>query len=184
MTEELVDIVNLKDEIIGSEPILTAHKLGRLHRLVEVWFYNKKGEVLLQQRHRLGPEKPQLLDFTVGGHVTSGQTYEDALFQEMREESGVEAALESFEFLTWYVPEKEDANDLFIHTRKIWAYYFDGNISDLRFDPKELVGFEWRDISLLIRDMKTSPENFVPFLPAPTSVELLLRIVELAKKRA
>ena len=50
MKEELVVLVNDKDEKIGLMPKLEAHEKGELHRAFSVFVFNDEGQMLLQQR--------------------------------------------------------------------------------------------------------------------------------------
>jgi isopentenyl-diphosphate delta-isomerase len=56
---EKVILVNEKDEEIGVEEKVKAHREGRLHRAFSIFIFNKNGELLIQKRakskyHSLG----------------------------------------------------------------------------------------------------------------------------------
>jgi len=89
MTDELIDLVNGKDEVTGEAMKSHAHTNGLIHRLAVVYvFYN--GELLVQKR---SPQKNGLLDHSVGGHVGKGESYEIAAQREMQEELGLKTPL-------------------------------------------------------------------------------------------
>jgi isopentenyl-diphosphate delta-isomerase type 1 len=45
-----VVLVNEKDEEIGVEEKIKAHREGKLHRAFSIFIFNKKGELLIQKR--------------------------------------------------------------------------------------------------------------------------------------
>lgn len=177
MSEELVDIVNEKDEVVGVATREEAHKQTLLHRLIEVWFYDRRGRVLLQKRSLQKTNLPGLLDFTVGGHVSSGESYEEGLLKEVREETGVLDSHEKFKLVKTFVPQTDgDVNDLRLHVRKTYLYLFEGDFEKLSFDAAEVAGFEWWDIDELVVTIQKNPELFVPFMKHRTTLEVLQKI--------
>jgi len=89
---EVLDIVNEADEVIGSETREVIYQKGLLHRLIRVWFYTPKKEIILQLRGKNKKLFPGLLDATVGGHVETGKSYTDTAIREILEETGISAA--------------------------------------------------------------------------------------------
>lgn len=91
---EYLDIVDESDRVIGRAEKEDAHQKKLLHRFVHVLILNRKGELLLQRRGKHVKRGALLLDASVGGHVSSGQGYEEAARREMQEELGVDAPLQ------------------------------------------------------------------------------------------
>lgn len=87
--QELLDIVNEKDEIIGVCEKEEAHKKRLLHRFVHLFIETPEGKLVVQQRSKNKTRGPLKFDAAVGGHVSSGETYEDALIRETSEEIGL-----------------------------------------------------------------------------------------------
>lgn len=48
--DELFEIVDETNKVIGTERRGVVHKTGLLHRAVYCWVFNTAGELLLQQR--------------------------------------------------------------------------------------------------------------------------------------
>jgi isopentenyldiphosphate isomerase len=93
--------VNDKGEVIGSATRSECHGGSKkLHPVVHLHVFNKKGELLLQKRSMNKDIQPGKWDTSVGGHVDYGETVEEALFREVREELG----------LTSFVPEFIDVS--------------------------------------------------------------------------
>lgn len=89
MSIELFDIVDRKDNVIGTTDRKTAHSTGELHRVAAVYVFNQKGELFVQQHPRDGK-----WDHSVGGHVSKGETYAEAATREAEEELGIVQPLE------------------------------------------------------------------------------------------
>ena len=89
MSTELFDVVNRRDEVIGTTDKKTAHETGQLHRIAAVFVFNQKGELYIQVHHRDGK-----WDHSVGGHVSKGETYAEAAAREAKEELGIAQPLE------------------------------------------------------------------------------------------
>ena len=50
VNEDIFDVVNERDEIIGREPRRVVHARGLRHRAVHVLVYNVAGQLFLQKR--------------------------------------------------------------------------------------------------------------------------------------
>ena len=104
---ELIDVVNEADEIIGAIERTPEWNKTRptACRLINVFVWNTKGQLVLQQRARHKAVSPLLLDTSVGGLVTSGLSYEQAARIEMSEELGIETELQYVAKFSYYCPE-------------------------------------------------------------------------------
>jgi isopentenyldiphosphate isomerase len=88
MTEDIFDIVNERDEVIGRAPRSEVHARGLLHRAVHVLVFNARGETFLQKRSLLKDRQPGLWGAAASGHVDSGEVYDVAVLRELGEELG------------------------------------------------------------------------------------------------
>jgi 8-oxo-dGTP pyrophosphatase MutT (NUDIX family) len=87
--DEILDIVDEEDRVIGQAPRGEAYARGLRHRCVFVQARDADGRVFV---HRRTPTKlvfPSLYDMFVGGVVGAGESYDDAALREAREELGV-----------------------------------------------------------------------------------------------
>lgn len=134
---ELLIVVNPDDKIIGYRTRRDCHHdKSLIHRVVGLLIYNKKGQMLLQKRSGTKDLQPGKWGISVGGHVTKGQTYEQALQRETLEELGI---ISKFTFIKkWiiYSPQETEMSSLY---RAI-------NDGPFKTDPKEISEIRFFDI--------------------------------------
>ena len=90
MADEMLDIVNDEDVVIGQEMRSTVHQKGLQHRGAHVFLFSEDGKMLIQKRNADRASSPSLLDCSVSEHVKAGEGYLDAAMRGMKEEMGVE----------------------------------------------------------------------------------------------
>jgi isopentenyldiphosphate isomerase len=91
---EYLDIVNDQDEVIGKASRDEIYEKSLCHRIVHVLIFNDAGEIAIQLRSPKLSFSPGHWSTTAGGHVQSGESYEQAAIREYQEELGVKSALE------------------------------------------------------------------------------------------
>jgi len=90
---EFLDVVNDKDEVIDKASRNEIYEKSLKHRIVHVLLFNNEGRLALQLRSRNTSFCPGHWSTSAGGHVRSGETYEEAAMREMKEEIGIEASI-------------------------------------------------------------------------------------------
>ena len=88
---EFLDIVNEKDEVIGNAPVNEIYEKCLPHRIVHIFVFNNKQEMLLQMRNHESKFCPFHWCTAAAGHVKSGETYEQAATRELEEETHIVA---------------------------------------------------------------------------------------------
>ena len=130
MEEELLEIVNPQGEIIGVRPRSEIHGNPKMiHRVVHVLLFNSQGALLLQKRSMKKDVAAGMWDTSVGGHVDAGETIDDAVRREMKEELGI--SLCDPEFLYTYMHSNHYETEL-VHT---FSCTYDGEV---RFQCDEI----------------------------------------------
>jgi isopentenyl-diphosphate delta-isomerase type 1 len=92
--DELFDVVDAEDRVIGQERRSRVHARKLAHRAVHVFVFNSRGQLLVQRRSASKDEFPLTYTSSASGHVGATETYEDCAPRELSEEIGLEAPLE------------------------------------------------------------------------------------------
>jgi isopentenyl-diphosphate delta-isomerase len=109
MNDELLHLVDENDNVIGSHLRNSdTYLLKRNFRVVNAFIQNSKGELWIPRRAAHKKLFPLALDVSIGGHVTYGESYEDALIKEASEEVNLDLKNMSYEFLGHLNPHKYD----------------------------------------------------------------------------
>jgi isopentenyl-diphosphate delta-isomerase len=91
MTEELLDVVNEDNQVIGQAKRATVHSSGRWHRGVHVFLFTPNGRLLVQRRSHAQDTFPGALDCSVSEHLKVGESYREGAVRGLREELGLDA---------------------------------------------------------------------------------------------
>ncbi|MFA6486685.1 MAG: NUDIX domain-containing protein [Candidatus Magasanikbacteria bacterium] len=94
MIDELMDIVNENDEVIGQATRSECYAKKYSHRIVHVLVFDNQGKVALQLSCPSKSFLPGYWGTSAGGHVQSGENNHQAAKRELREELGIESDLE------------------------------------------------------------------------------------------
>jgi 8-oxo-dGTP pyrophosphatase MutT (NUDIX family) len=87
--DELVDIVDEHDRVIGRATRRQMREQNILHRNASVICLTSKGEVFVHRRMHTKDVFPSLYDLFASGVVGAGESYDDAARRELGEELGV-----------------------------------------------------------------------------------------------
>jgi isopentenyldiphosphate isomerase len=90
--DEIFDVVNERDEVVGQRSRGDVHRLKLLHRAAHVLVFNHRGEVFLQKRSMKKDSHPGAWDSSASGHLDSGESYDACAIRELREEIGLHVA--------------------------------------------------------------------------------------------
>lgn len=89
MNEEIFDVVNDNDEVVGQLPRSVVHRHGHRHRAVHVLVFDARGRLFLQKRSLAKDSHPGAWDSSASGHLDAGEDYDAAALRELREEIGL-----------------------------------------------------------------------------------------------
>jgi isopentenyl-diphosphate delta-isomerase type 1 len=174
MSDELLDIVDDNDLVIGQELRTVVHQRGLQHRGVHIFLVTPDNKLVVQQRGRQRDTSPLALDCSVSEHVKAGEAYRKAAIRGLAEEMGIQAANIHvlIKFKMDYGP-----ND-----REICQLY-EGRVdpSRVRFDPVEverIAFYSLNELEDLIRNGQVAFSGwFVQLLrwyqEKPSELELL-----------
>ena len=110
-TEEILDLVDENDEVIGNMPRSEIYAKGLSNfRTIGALIKNKKGKIWIPRRQSHKKLYPGALGFSVGGHVTSGETYEQALIRESKEELNLDITKIPYKLIANINPIDDDTS--------------------------------------------------------------------------
>jgi 8-oxo-dGTP pyrophosphatase MutT (NUDIX family) len=89
--EELVDVVDDGNEVVGVAPRRTVRDENLLHRCTYVFVLNAAGELYIHKRTDTKDVYPGFYDVGAGGVNAAGESYEGCARRELGEELGVSA---------------------------------------------------------------------------------------------
>ena len=87
--DELFEIVDELNQVTGQGTRREIHEGSLRHRAVHMFLVNKHGAVLLQKRSLWKDRQPGKWDSSAAGHLDAGESYEEAVVRELKEELGV-----------------------------------------------------------------------------------------------
>ncbi len=167
--QELYDVVNEMDEVIGTATRQQVHSdRSLIHRATGVIVFNTQKQLLMQKRSMTKDMYPGFWVFSVGGHVDSSDTYENAVQREIQEELGVDLDIQLWEKIL----QKSDAETEF------WQMYIAVHNGPFpKFNRIEAEEVRFFDLDELLKGAKNQS------IPMPPNVlKLLPRIVDFVSK--
>ena len=113
--QEIFPVVDEQGRVVGSATRGECHGGSKLlHPVVHLHVFNSQGDVYLQRRPEWKDIQPGKWDTAVGGHIDYGETPEQALQREVREELGITDFTP--EFVDKYVFESRRERELvYVH---------------------------------------------------------------------
>ena len=109
--DELLDVVNDNDQVVGQKyrSEVYAHQMS-CFRVINAFLINKQKYIWIPRR---SPDKklfPLCLDASVGGHVMSGESYQQAFERELQEELNMEISQLSHSLLAKLTPHQHNVS--------------------------------------------------------------------------
>lgn len=150
--EELFDVVNERDEVIGVAPRAQVHAEGLRHRAAHVLVFNPEGRLFVQRRSFSKDNSPGCWDTSAAGHLDAGEDYHAAALRELGEELGVapDAPLEPlFRF-----EAGADTGQEFV-----WVYRAIVS-APLNLEPAEIIDGRWCELAELDDWRRRAPDDF------------------------
>lgn len=108
MEDELLDLVDKNDAVIGTVLRSNYYKLvtekrGYI-RAVEMLIQNDRGKLWIPKRTMYKKIAPGGLDYSMGGHVSAGETYMESALREIQEELNLNLSPRDLQFVKKFGP--------------------------------------------------------------------------------
>ena len=87
--EEMLDVIDNRDEVIGEATRAECHNDFLRHRAVQVFVFDMNGRIFVQKRTKTKDVFPGLYEASCSGHVQAGEAYSQAAVRELAEELGI-----------------------------------------------------------------------------------------------
>jgi isopentenyldiphosphate isomerase len=156
MNEEIFDVVNERDEVIGQKPRSEVHRLGLTHRATHVLVFNSQGQVFLQKRSMLKDRQPGVWDSSASGHLDSGEDYDACALRELREEIGLRLETPPRRLFKLSASEETDHEH-------VWIYRCQAE-GPFTLHPEEIERGDWFTKEDVTRWMRERPQDFASAL--------------------
>lgn len=155
MSDELLDVVNERDEVIGTERRSVIHALGLFHRAVHVLVFDPQGRVFLQLRAPWKDRHPNVWDSSASGHVDAAEGYDAAARRELAEELQIQP--QALEYLFGLEPGPDTDNEFVRIYRCVWS-------GPVTINPAEIAAGRWFTPSELNAMIDRAPSSCAPAL--------------------
>ncbi len=156
MPDEIFDVVDENDVVIGRNTRAEVHRLGLRHRAVHVLVFNSRGQIFLQKRSMKKDCFPGAWDSSAAGHLDCGEDYDRCAARELKEELGL-------------VPSKPPQKLFRIAAcaetgmEHVWVYRCEAE-GPFVLNPDELEDGQWFEPSYVTLWVAERPQDFASAL--------------------
>lgn len=148
---EKFDLVDINDNVIGETDKETSHTNGDLHRIIAVFVFDSQNKLYVQEHIKSNGR----WDHSIGGHVSKGESYDEAAKRESFEELNIISPLKKIS--VFYSDETSREKN----TRHMIGLYESFPPKEWQFIPNEEVQNIFpMDISEIVKLMNSNPEKF------------------------
>lgn len=151
---EYVILVDERDEEVGVQEKLQAHREGTLHRAFSVFVFNAEGDLLLQQRQRDKYHSGGLWSNTCCSHPRPGEPVETAARRRLQEEMGFQCDVQHLFGFVYRAALDGVVEHEYDH---VFVGRYDG---DPVPDEAEVAGWRWAAPAPLQKDVARHPERY------------------------
>ncbi len=153
--DELVILVDEKDNELAYGEKHAVHKAGKLHRCFSIFIFDSHGKMLIQQRAMKKYHSPGLWTNTCCGHPRPKENTKKAAHRRMGEEMGFDCKFE--EAFTFTYQAKLDHGMTEHEFDHVFIGKFDG--APIR-NPDEVMAWKYINVKELKLDVKKRPNHY------------------------
>ena len=155
--EEIVVLVDKKNKVLGTAPKLDTHNHNTpLHRGFSLFLFNKKGDILLQQRSGKKKTWPLVWSNSCCGHPALDESNIDAAKRRLQFELGISDA-DIFEIISDFRYKIELDG---IMENEICPILIGISDQEPKINREEVNDIAWIDWDEFTEDIKNSPDKY------------------------
>ena len=152
-SEEILDVVDIHNHVVGQLTRGEIHERGLLHRSVHVLLFDSRQRLFVQKRSAFKDTNPGLWDTSAAGHVDAGEVPFSAAKRELQEELGITINASELEPLITLEPDPDTGNEFV-------SVYRAASDQPLILEEGEIEDGEWLTRHELSEAVSTTPERF------------------------
>ncbi|MFC1632743.1 NUDIX domain-containing protein [Patescibacteria group bacterium] len=158
MSDHLIDIVDENNVPTDEQlPRSVVHERKLWHRGAIVYLFRNTDsdiEILIHHRSTTKDVSPDKLAPGFGGHVEAGETYDEAIIEELQEELGLKLTLS--ELTKGSITKENVSHEFFQH------YFLEYNekLGKIKPEPNEIQSTEWMSQKDIIESIEQTPEKW------------------------
>jgi len=157
MNDELLDVVDDSDSVIGQASRGEVHQRNLKHRAVHILVFSNSGKIFLQKRSSLKDRHPGVWDSSASGHLDAGEKYDVAAIRELKEELGFSPKTP---LKPLFKLEASDATG----QEFVWVYRCDSD-GPFNLNKEEIEKGDWFSPAELDKWLEKRPQDFAPSFP-------------------
>lgn len=149
---EYLDLVDENDNVIGKEDRDVIYKNAwRNFRVINIMIFTSDNKIILPKRSGNRRVFPNCYDCSVGGHVSSGESYEEAAYRELEEELGITGV--KLQEIAYFRPKDIDTSAF----SKMYKLIYD---DELNFDKEGIQEIFYKTKKEIKEMIKQNPKQF------------------------
>lgn len=152
--DELFDVVDERDRVIGQARRADVHARRLRHRAVHVLCMDEAGRVFLQRRSLLKDSAPGRWCASCSGHLDAGEDYDAAAVRELEEEIGVKVAGPEALKRWLRLEARRETGMEFLWVYSVW------HEGPFTLNPAEIMAGEWFERDAVTAAMRERPRDF------------------------
>lgn len=158
--DEPLILVDENDQVLGYDSKVACHRgSGQLHRAFSVFIFNRRNELLLQQRSAAKPLWPLFWSNSCCSHPRRGESNNQSARRRLREELHVAARPEFLYQFRYHVPFGDIGSE-----HELCSVYVARWDAPIEFNATEVAACCFLSPATLDRELAEHPERYTPWL--------------------
>ncbi len=158
--DEILEIVDENNNVISTATRKECYEKGLLHRAVNIFIYNSKGQVFLHKRSEKKFKFPLYWDLSCSEHVKPQESFVEAAKRGLKEELAVQMDLE--EVIPIHHVDSPDESGKYHDNELVVTYkgIYDG---EMNLDPGEVAEGKFFNVEEVNRLIETGELKVTPW---------------------